>query len=253
LARARGRTAIGWHGISVLVPGDWALGAVGGDRRSGYVRVDDQLMPRLQVKWSQGHINLARKRDEYLKRLTGGKRKRRAGVEVEAEVRVISHRAKPKKELAGFAWRGQQCGMGVFWNCEVCNRAVMAQAMWRPEEAFHEQAREVLGSLEDHGREGWQMWGLDGLAFWAPEGYELGKWKRLTGYLELRLGKGGPRLKVARWGLVSRLLGGRSVREWLEGENAGPPWGGGGAAAHPRGGGGEAGDGGGVRGAGLAL
>ncbi|MCJ7752717.1 MAG: hypothetical protein MUQ65_16795, partial [Armatimonadetes bacterium] len=193
---------IGWHGISVRVPEDWTLGAMGCDRKAGYLRVDDEQMPRLQVKWSRGRIDLARKREEYTQRLTVGKRKRPTGLEVSTDIRVISHRSKPKKEMVAFAWRGPQCGMGLLWNCEVCERALIAQISWPAEEDYQEPAREVLRSLDDHAVGGWEMWGYDGLAFLAPEKYEIVSWKRMTRYLELQLADGAVKLKVARWGMV---------------------------------------------------
>ena len=213
---------IGWHGISVWVPNQWMLAAVGGDRRAGYLRVDDESMPRLQVKWSRGPVDLERKRAEYIKRLTTGKRKRPTGLEVETGTQVLSSRAKPKKEMAAFAWRGPQCGMGVLWNCEVCRRALIAQASWRADEDDdgRETAQQVLQSLEDHGIEGWDTWGVDGLAFLAPTAFELDGWKRMTRYLELRLAHGRAQLTVARWGIVSLVLGSRTVKQWYEWQNA---------------------------------
>jgi len=224
------RTLVGWQGISVRVPADWTLGAVGGERKAGYLRIDDERMPRLQVKWSQGRIDLARKRAEYIKRLTTGRpklarlRRASAGVEVETDLRAVSRRSKPRKEFLSFAWRGRECGMGLVWNCEVCQRAVIAQVTWLPQEGLRETTQEVLESLEDHGEKGWQVWAVDGLAFLAPEQHELKGWKRLTGYLELRLGGGGqadnlPHLRVARWGMVPLVMGSQSVGEWFEKEN----------------------------------
>ena len=220
-AREERTMLIGWHGISVRVPEDWTLGAMGGDRKAGYLRVDDERMPRLQVKWSRGRIDLERKREEYIKRLTVGKRKRPTGLEVSTDFEVISHRSKPKKEMVTFAWRGPQCGMGVLWNCEVCQRALIAQISWLAEEDYEELAREVLRSLDDHAVEGWEIWGLDGLAFLAPEKYEIVSWKRMTRYLELQLAQGAAKLKVARWGMVPLVLHGRGLKEWYEEENRG--------------------------------
>jgi hypothetical protein len=176
-------------------------------------------MPRLQAKWSPNRIDLVRKRDEYLKRLSVGKRRRPTGLQVEAEAKFLSGRAKPGKDFVTFAWRGPQCGYGLLWNCEVCGRALIAQVTWRPEERWHDVAREVLASLEDHAEGGWQTWALDGLAFLAPEKYELGKWRWLTGYLEFNLAQERRTLKVARWGIVSRVLGKDSLSEWYKREN----------------------------------
>jgi len=219
LKRDEERTFIGWQGISVRVPSDWTLGAVGGDRKSGYLRVDDAYVPRLQVKWSSKHIDLERKRKEYVKRLTVGKRKRPTGLEVKTDIKVISKRGKPKKELLTYAWRGRQCGMGVLWNCEVCGRALIAQVSWRPEEEGRGLAQEVLQSLDDHGIGGWDTWAADGLVYLAPSEFGLEGWKRMTRYLEMRLERDGETLKVARWGMVPLVLGERTVREWFEDEN----------------------------------
>ncbi len=208
-------TFIGWHGISARVPAEWSLAAVGGDRRSGYLRVDYERTPRLQVKWSRKHVDLEAKRKEYCKRLTVGKRRRPTGLEVNTSVRVISKRAKPKKDILTFAWRGAHSGMGLVWNCEVCGRAVIAQVGWPKEEEGEEAAESVLQSLDDHGIEDWDTWGVDGLVFLAPSEYELEGWKRMTRYLDVRLLRNDEKLKVARWGLVPLVLGERSVEEWF--------------------------------------
>ncbi|HUU55139.1 MAG TPA: hypothetical protein VMY87_09510 [Armatimonadota bacterium] len=212
-------TFVGWHGISARVPAEWTLAAVGGDRRSGYIRVDHERMPRLQVKWSRKHIDLEQKREEYIKRLTVGKRRRATGLEVTTDVKVLSKRSKPKKELVTFAWRGSHCGMGAIWNCEVCGRALIAQVGWPIEEEGREVAQEVLESLDDHGIGGWDTWGVDGLVFLAPTDFELQGWKRMTRYLDLKLVRNQEKLMVARWGMVPLVLGDRSVQAWFEEEN----------------------------------
>jgi len=246
MAQARESTLIGWQGISVWVPAEWTLGGVGGDRRQGYLRVDCEGMPRLQVKWARRHIELERKRDEYVRKLAArpqagargalsralrvallgfrgrgpGAGKRPSGIEVTTDERVVSRRAKPGKEMVSYGWRGPQCGVGLLWNCGVCGRAVIAQVGWPVEEEGREVAQQVLESLEDHGTGGWEAWGVDGLAFLAPQEYELEGWRRMTRYLEMRLARGGEKLKVARWGMVPLVLGRRTVREWYEESNA---------------------------------
>jgi len=220
LSKEKRTTYIGWNGISARIPTDWTLTAVGGDRRSGYLRIDYEQVPRLQVKWSRKHIDLEAKRDEYLKRLAKGRRRRPSGIEVSTDARAISKRSKPKKDIVSFAWHGPHCGLGVLWNCHVCGRAVMAQAAWSIRNEGREEAQEVLESLDDHGVSGWDTWGVDGLVFLAPAEYEMEGWQRMTRYLELRLVGGPGKLKVARWGLVPLVLGERSVKEWYEEENS---------------------------------
>lgn len=220
-------TLIGWQGISARVPVDWMLAGVGGDRRQGYLRVDYERVPRLQVKWAHRHIDLEKKRAEYVKRLTAGRRTfgrlragRPTGLEVNTDLRVVSKRAKPRKDILAYSWRGPQCGMGVLWNCEVCGRAIIAQVGWPIEEEGREVAQQVIESLEDHGIGGWDSWGVDGLVFLAPTEYELEGWRRMTRYLELRLLRRQEKLKVARWGMVPLVLGERTMRAWYEDSNS---------------------------------
>jgi hypothetical protein len=180
-------TLIGWQGISARLPADWMLAAVGGDRRSGYLRVDYEGMARLQVKWASRHIDLEKKRAEYLKRLEGKRgrgeeAKRRkgggGGVEVTTDLHLISRRAKPKKDILAYGWRPAEtaesrnsiveskvqsrlstldsrlsvsCGLGVLWNCEVCGRAVIAQLGWPVEEEAAEIRKSKVESSVESG------------------------------------------------------------------------------------------------------
>ncbi len=244
---------IGWQGISARVPADWTLAGVGGDRRQGYLRVDREVggfgVPALQVKWASRHIDLEKKRAEYVRRLEGkgssrvGRRRITPGLEVTTDLHAISKRGKPKKQVLAYGWRGEgrtglspsatllgpngtkkglsvpSVGIGVLWNCEICGRAVIAQVGWPIEEEGREAAQEVLESLDDHGTAGWDAWGVDGLVFLAPTEYELEGWKRMTRYLELRLVSGQEKLKVARWGMVPLVLKDRTVREWYDETN----------------------------------
>ena len=71
------------------VPADWSLAVVDGDRTNGYVRLDDEDIVRLELKWEKpkGRVVLSQIVDRYLQELYGspekeerdiGKRKQRA-------------------------------------------------------------------------------------------------------------------------------------------------------------------------------
>ena len=207
----------GWQGVSARVPADWTLGAIGGEFRSGYLRLDDPEQPRLEVKWSAASADLDKALEKYLRSLEKGRGKRE--VLTEAGVHLVGQRAKPGKSLRGFRWQGDRQAWGVIWNCEVCRRTVVAQVLGRREEDLAARAREVLLSLEDHGQEGELAWAVYGLACRVPEGYALEKHKLMSGYIQLEFARGHWRLKVCRWGLASALLGERGIRDWVELEN----------------------------------
>ena len=204
----------GWQGITARVPADWTLAAIGGDRKRGYVRLDDPHMPRLEVKWSEQDVDLDRALRKYLASV--GKRGRRRGVRVADNARVISRRSKPNKKLRGFAWSGPERAEGVIWKCEKCGRTVIAQVVSPAGERQDALVREVLTSVEDHARDGRIAWALYGLAFEAPEEFHLERQKLMAGYLELAFAAGKRKLRVCRWGMADVALAERDLQHWYE-------------------------------------
>jgi len=204
----------GWQGVSARVPADWTLGAIGGDYKSGYARLDDAQMPRLELKWSDQAVNLDRALEKYLAKL--GKRGRRSGVRVDDKARVLSRRSKPRKKLRGFSWSGRETATGVIWKCDQCGRTLIAQVMDPPGEPDEALVRTVLMSLEDHGQDGRWLWALYGLSLEAPEELRLAGQKLMAGYLELAFAAGRRRLRVCRWGMADVALADRDLQHWYE-------------------------------------
>jgi len=205
----------GWQGLTARVPADWTLGAIGGDHKSGYARLDDSNMPRLELKWSQAEVNLDRALDKYLAKL--GKKSRRSEIRIDERARVISRRSKPDKRLRGFSWRGRERGCGVIWRCNKCRRTVIAQVIMPQDERDDSLARRILTSLEDHGRDGRATWALYGIQFEAPEEFRLEHQKLMAGYLELAFASGKRnKLRVCRWGMADVALAERDLQHWYE-------------------------------------
>jgi hypothetical protein len=204
---------IGWQGITARVPATWNIGAIGGDRKAGYLRVDGLEMPRLEVKWSQGSVDIERALDKYLKALTTG-RTGRAAIEIERGVRLISRRARPDKRLSCFAWRGPQQAYGLIWRCQVCKRTVIAQVLGRNDEDLAPLAREVLGNLDDHSGDDSDTWSLYDLVCRVPRDFVLESQKLMAGLVELDFARGQQRLRVRRLGMAEIVLGKGSLLEW---------------------------------------
>jgi hypothetical protein len=204
-------TLVGWQGITAQVPGAWNIGAIGGDRKAGYLRVDGPEMPRLEVKWSDASVDIERALDKYLKQLGKGRRGR---ITVERGIRVISRRARPDKRLSGFSWRGPQQAFGVIWRCQVCKRTVIAQVLGRNDEDLAPLAREILGSLEDHPRDDSDVWAVYDLVCRVPKSYALESQKLMAGLTELSFMRGRQRLRVRRLGMAEIVLGDASFLDW---------------------------------------
>jgi hypothetical protein len=212
----------GWQGISCLAPPDWSLGAIGGEYKQGYLRLDDGSRPRLEVRWNKQEADLSRTVDKYLKSLgkprRGLKLRRNPAIAVKRDVRIVSQRAKPNKRMEGFAWsegEGLHCA-GVIWICKDCGRTVIAQVRSYGKEEVEALAREVLTTLEDHAEEGRNIWALYGLESEVPEGYALKSQSLMAGYLELAFLKGKRKLRISRWGLAENMLANTDLKEWFE-------------------------------------
>lgn len=210
---------VGWQGVTARTPADWNLGALGGDVRSGYLRVDDEHMPRLEIKWSYGKVDTNKVLTRYLGQL-GKKTRRSSQMVVQRDTHLVSNRLQPGRSLQCFSWQGdRQQAHGLIWRCQGCQRTVIAQVLGPRQQDLAPLARAVLASLNDHDREGWYTWSLYGLAVDIPKEYELTRQQLMSGYLDLQFERGKRRLRVTRWGMAQLALRDRSLVHWVEVEH----------------------------------
>lgn len=207
----------GWQGIRGEVPDDWNLGALGGDRQAGYLRLDDENMPRLELKWQQpqGPVNLDKVLDTYLKSLRKRTRRRRATFTVTRGVKLLSYRQKRKKELLGYSFAGEYKAHGVIWHCRTCDRILIAQVLGADQSGLKPLAIRVLSSLEDHTNDHWDLWAAYGLYVRIPDDFELVKQRLMTGHLALEFERNRrEKLSVARWALANVMLKDVTLEQW---------------------------------------
>lgn len=214
-------TVRAWEGVLLHVPPDWDIAAISGDRNQGYMRLDDtENMPRVEVKWQQssGFVNIESVVDGYLKDLTKKRKKGEPEIETERDCAVVSKRQMRKQDLNCFAWRGDVEGYGAAWYCEDCERVMVIQVMAMPDEKGEELAREVIGTMEDHPREGWIVWSTYGLQMEVPERFELSDQKLMAGLIELHFANRGEEIVGARWGMANVALRNKSLEKWAAAE-----------------------------------
>jgi hypothetical protein len=203
-------TTIGWQKITLQVPADWNLAGIGGDARSGYLRIDGPDRPRVEIKWwdktHEKTVNVAQTVATYLKDLQKKARKQRIDLTVEEEVKLLSKRHKGKSSLQGFAWRGDVQAYGVIWYCPQCSRVTMAQVSGDLQENLRPLAVEILSTLEDHSREGWDVWSAFGLFCHIPADFELQGQQLVTGLTQLHFARRQSLIRVSRYGLADVVL-----------------------------------------------
>jgi len=211
----------GWQGVSGLTPPDWNIGAIGGDFKQGYLRLDDPERPRLEIKWSKQTVDIGKNLEKYLRSLSKPKRgfnlRRGPEIEIDRDVKIVSQRQKPYKRLENFAWQQGEGyrGAGVMWSCQTCGRTLIAQVRTYGSEDPIALARSIILNLDDHGSDERNTWALYGLECQVPENYTLLTQSLMAGYLELVLQNGRRKLRVCRWGLASTALHDAALGDWM--------------------------------------
>ena len=203
--------AVGWQGITLMVPADWSLVGVSGDEKKGYFRVDGPIASALEVRWASvvdKSPDLMVKAREFLSGLEKNYRKKKI---------KFSSKIKPdsgNEDSVSFNWQANQLGQGRLFYCDKCKKIVIAQVISVREENISHIIPVILESLTDHRDDGWVNWALYGLAFAIPSGYKIQKQQLMSGYLSLSFKNKAKILVVERWGLANTLLAGDELKEW---------------------------------------
>lgn len=212
---------IGWDGITVRVPPEWDMGAISREEKGGYLRADDQEMPRLEIKWhsSDGFVDMEQVVSQYLKQMQRSRKRGQQPVHIEREVKVISRRKVKKDKLQTFAWHAEQDACGAAWLCRQCGRVVIAQVMGPAgEENLGQLAEQVIATVTDHPTGGWKTWAAYNFVAELPEDFELKNQKLRAGLIEFSFERDTEKATVACWGMANVALRRRSLKEWAEQE-----------------------------------
>jgi len=219
-------THFGWQGLRVEIPADWELVGLSKehDPDQGYLRLDDALHPRLEIKWrahAQRQFDIRKSLDEYLASARKSYRGKSGEMDVARDVALIPQTEKnaaffANREVSFFSWRGQLNAYGAIWLCHQCRRVVMSQVIGtRTETTFKALSVRVLQSLRCHGEEKTNLWTAYGLSVEVPRAFRLDKLQLLNGYILFSFDDGSRRLAVERYGLADQLLRGNSLESWF--------------------------------------
>lgn len=207
---------VAWQGLTFVVPEDWNIGAIGGEGKSGYLRLDGSDMPRLEVKWAEagsGAVDVPQLVDKYLKDLQKGKKGRE--VEVQRDVKLVNKRQmKGKKALECFTWTAETRGFGAAWFCPDCRRTVILQVMGEHSEPVQALAERIISSMKDHPDDGWATWATYGFICQTPAEFVLAGQRMMAGLIELDVSRERDQLHVARWGMAGIALKNKSLEDW---------------------------------------
>jgi len=188
-----------WRGVVLQIPSDWDMavdGVVG--EEGGYIRIDDAVRPRLEIRWERVPFEKAKPPEEVAKRYLSDLRKRlekkakaiakaRKLKKVEVpEVKVLS---KERLKVRGhdalvMHLRGPEEALYATWYCEHSERHYSVQLSFRSDEYAVQRAvfKRVIDTFECHGEGDTQMWVVYGITMQVPRDLELTSRRLTTGF-----------------------------------------------------------------------
>ena len=220
-ADKHGQHILGWEGITVWVPEDWALTSFSSSEKEGYLRADDQDMPRLEIKWKQapGFVDLNQTVDNYLSSIKKRVARDKQELTIDRDMQVISRRKMHKDGLQTFAWRAQSQAYGAVWLCKQCERVVIAQVLGPPDDTgLLTTAQQVLSTIRDHPTGGWVTWAAYGLVCQTPEDFKLTSQQMFSALIKLTFTRDTETVTVGRWGMAEVLLRQQTLDKWVQAE-----------------------------------
>jgi len=206
---------IGWHGISFDVPADWCPGKVEGDYANGYMRVEDELRVRLEVKWEtvRGRLpEASRLVENYLRQ--SRKKMRRGAIEPRIDrgryvpaLKSVDHEA--------FTWRGDFNAHSLLFVAGSSSRIVHLRVFFEEGDEQRELTRRIFASVCGEPVDGRDEWGAFGLRFRVESSWRLEESALRTGCLRLLFRDGPDELEVVRLSLAEVVLRKLGLGEWF--------------------------------------
>lgn len=174
----------GWAGIQLEIPTTWELSGLSGDQKTGYLRLDDADMPRLELKWAHTRRkkpDLHATLDEYFK-LIRKTYKKGAELSFRRNVNLIKD---PEffegRTVLGFSWKGSIRANGLIF--QAGKRITIVQVMGRLKENWRPIVLRIFQSIRDNPNAPQTLWSAYGLKLGVPKEYKLERQKLLSGYL----------------------------------------------------------------------
>jgi hypothetical protein len=209
----------GWQGITMEIPSTWELSALSGDYDNGYIRMDDESVPRMELKWSKSRekkLDLQKILDEYFK----GMRKRLGtsadGLKIKRNIELIKNEDFFKdRDVVFYNWKTDVRANGAIWYCKECKRIVVIQIMGYLKETILNDTIRIIESVHDHPDGQVNLWSAYQLSVDIPRRYQLDKRKLMSGYLMFSFIDGSRILSVERFGLADVILRDADLQSWF--------------------------------------
>ena len=218
-------TVFGWAGIELEVPTTWELSGLSGDQKTGYLRLDDGDMPRLELKWAHTRRkkpDLHATLDDYFKLIRKTYKRRGTELSFRRNVNLVKEEGFFEgRTVLGFSWKGEIRANGLIFHAG--KRITIVQVMGRLKENWRPTVLRIFQSIVDRSEASQTLWSAYGLKLGVPKEYRLERQKLLSGYLLFAFGAKPARfqmpIKIAK--LVANRL--RKTNDPVENIDFSPP------------------------------
>ena len=211
-------TDFGWQGIRLRVPEDWNLGRVDGDRKSGYARLDDAEIVRVEIEWREPRPRMRESIPDLVDRYVEGLEKKAAKSGVPFSVRRKAGFLRRRDWLQGrdyetFTWEADFRAYNLALRSDS-GRILLLRVLARLDERVKGQVETLFRSLEDHSDSDQWFWSVYGLTFRMPSEFALESHQLKSGHIQLSFGKEKEICRVQRISLARMLLKGAALEDW---------------------------------------
>jgi len=196
------------------VPADWSLAVVDGDRVNGYVRLDDEDIVRLELKWEKpkGRVVLSQIVDRYLQELE--RRAKKAKLDLTCR-RSLNFKKHEGKECEYFSCDSDFQAFGLMLYCPDCRRVCLLRVLQRPGGGVRALAKRIFASFREHPDDGRLDWSFYEFRFSIPDSFYLETSSLKTGCLEMCFDDRKDEMEAVRVSLAEVLLKKNRLEDWF--------------------------------------
>ena len=202
----------GWQGISFLKPEDWEIGKIEGNENKGYVRLDDQYLSRVEIRWQRQarEVSLEKTMDRHLRDLERKAKRRKI------DFKVLDKKNYGTKTFQGryFIWEGDFKAINIMVQCKKCLRIVLVRVLGKRGEDIKERAEKIFNSLRDHMMGSKMFWSVFGFSFTTPPELRLNQHSFLSGHLKFDFSRDRDSFLFERLSTANIILKEKTLSQW---------------------------------------
>ncbi len=173
----------GWRGFQTLIPENWEMTTEGRGASRTYLRLEDEHMIRLELRWDEippkKRPNVKESLDSFLKELKEKVEK------ANLKFSCLAMREASINDHEGYIYhiRGGTELFGASWYCTESRRLFVLHVHFLPNEyqSMKEVFDKLLSNLICHGKT-WWLWSVYAFYFELPRDYSLQEYKILSAY-----------------------------------------------------------------------